>query len=720
MATSRQQGGCRINFSNDDDHNDSDAAIIQQTATGDVYSTPPRRIAHFGLLTPLASPDSQLQLRSFDFRCTLAPHAPPPLHDIPKDTKPFTFAPKPSKYSNKESTTITTLPPLTGLLTPDSPPRNLRRIRSEVKSESSPSPDTASNVAELLGSPCHKQSTNLLQNELAVNIEPEDVLRAGRREQQCDGITNEKKCRISVYHPDRYCIFHVDQDTGSKSFEESSEGSSITSPHPAGLPTPDSTPPLDSRLICWETEVKSESGPSPEAISSVVEIAETSSQTADLLHNTLTVITKVKIPAQSQPNGPTITLPLVSIYQQEISPKTSRAHRDGNYNAVAKSRRKNDNAEFWSISQSVIVDTMKMTKVKSESSPSPETRSNVAEIAETSWKASKLPRNKLTLIIEDTGSSVSTSSANGKGPQCQSTGTAEDSTTEPNVQCCENRCKQAAKLPARYCEKHIPASYEIPFTPFISTTPSDWASIPGQLTNYSSNSASVVRQINEEGCTVHRRGGYKSVRFRDYIPQYLQADTQQKLRDAISKKDLNVKDIMPGYVYALKVTDPEHEGKLAFKVGYSGNVRNRYNEWKDDCSYITGFRGWWPGSIDPLADHDESLIEELIASNQQGNAGPMAGQLERLVHIELADLATYAPYLHPGFPDITYRDVLPQSMAERKPCMGCKRKRKEHREIFTFRRVEEGDLFGKEWDKIVAPVIEKWGQFLKTYFAEKI
>ncbi|OAX40338.1 hypothetical protein K503DRAFT_624041 [Rhizopogon vinicolor AM-OR11-026] len=236
----------------------------------------------------------KLSERSFDFRCIPAPHAPPPLRDIPKDTKPLTFAPKPSEDSKKES--APTLPPLTGLLTldstpprnlrlitglptPDTPPRSPRPICPEVKSESSPSPDTTSNVAlaELSRSPCQKQCTKLLQNELAVTTEHEYVLCAGRREQQCSGITSgsEKQCQISVYHPDRYCRHHVDQDTGSKSYEQSIEGSSITSPHPAGLPTPDSTPPPDSKVVCWETGVKSESSPSPEAISSVAEIAKT-------------------------------------------------------------------------------------------------------------------------------------------------------------------------------------------------------------------------------------------------------------------------------------------------------------------------------------------------------------------------------------------------------------------------------------------------------------
>jgi hypothetical protein len=41
-----------------------------------------------------------------------------------------------------------------------------------------------------------------------------------------------------------------------------------------------------------------------------------------------------------------------------------------------------------------------------------------------------------------------------------------------------------------------------------------------------------------------------------------------------------------------------------------------------------------------------------------------------------------------------------------------------HKEIFSFRRVEEGEYFGREWEYIVQPVIKKWGLFLTEYFAE--
>jgi hypothetical protein len=40
---------------------------------------------------------------------------------------------------------------------------------------------------------------------------------------------------------------------------------------------------------------------------------------------------------------------------------------------------------------------------------------------------------------------------------------------------------------------------------------------------------------------------------------------------------------------------------------------------------------------------------------------------------------------------------------------------KNHREIFEFERFSSGDDIGKEWERVVKPVIEKWETFLNTY-----
>lgn len=38
-----------------------------------------------------------------------------------------------------------------------------------------------------------------------------------------------------------------------------------------------------------------------------------------------------------------------------------------------------------------------------------------------------------------------------------------------------------------------------------------------------------------------------------------------------------------------------------------------------------------------------------------------------------------------------------------------------HKEIFSFTRPERGPYKGQEWERIVKPVIEKWGGFVESY-----
>jgi hypothetical protein len=152
MATSRQKGTLRSGFSDEDDHDDSDTAIDERTAIieasgGDVPSTPPRRSAVFGLVTPLATPDSPSRPRSFSCRSISPPRTPAPTtQNIKSDS--LTTPGEPSEHSSKESATDITLKPTAGLPTPDNTPlRNLRRSRRREDtnvSEWSPFPETSS------------------------------------------------------------------------------------------------------------------------------------------------------------------------------------------------------------------------------------------------------------------------------------------------------------------------------------------------------------------------------------------------------------------------------------------------------------------------------------------------------------------------------------------------------------------------------------------------
>ena len=38
-----------------------------------------------------------------------------------------------------------------------------------------------------------------------------------------------------------------------------------------------------------------------------------------------------------------------------------------------------------------------------------------------------------------------------------------------------------------------------------------------------------------------------------------------------------------------------------------------------------------------------------------------------------------------------------------------------HKEIFEFQRWPKGKYKNKEWESIVKPVIERWGEFVRDY-----
>ncbi|KAH7908590.1 hypothetical protein BJ138DRAFT_1157352 [Hygrophoropsis aurantiaca] len=228
----------------------------------------------------------------------------------------------------------------------------------------------------------------------------------------------------------------------------------------------------------------------------------------------------------------------------------------------------------------------------------------------------------------------------------------------------------------------------------------------------------------------------KWIEFNDYIPQYLQRDTQLALRVEMEKA-ASASDV-PGYIYTFEIRDTTRPKRIQFKVGRAVNLVKRLDEWAKQCgSKEQVIRGWWPGSVQDGENGDSdsgsggggdsngnagngTLLRGHI---NPGKAGPLCHRVERLVHIELADLAVHAPYLDARFPKIDTNPSSSQAGASPrkgatltavKPCPDCG---KEHREIFSFRRAEKGRFKGREWDLIVRPVIEKWGKFVADYYS---
>ncbi|KAH7889992.1 hypothetical protein F5I97DRAFT_1800626 [Phlebopus sp. FC_14] len=226
----------------------------------------------------------------------------------------------------------------------------------------------------------------------------------------------------------------------------------------------------------------------------------------------------------------------------------------------------------------------------------------------------------------------------------------------------------------------------------------------------------------QTGFYVRRKGlADRFVEFSDYVPVYLQIDTQLALRAEMEKATSSAD--VPGYIYTYEIRDPAKPKVIQLKVGRAVNLNKRLDQWDRQCgSKVQIVRGWWPGTVDDESEDgaNGSLLKGHIKA---GEAGPLCHRVERLVHIELADLSLHAPYMEPSWPKVNKRDVSPsgKSSASLSPkklvlsaCSDCGAV---HREIFAFPRPEKGRYKGREWELIVKPVIDKWGKFIREYYS---
>ena len=93
--------------------------------------------------------------------------------------------------------------------------------------------------------------------------------------------------------------------------------------------------------------------------------------------------------------------------------------------------------------------------------------------------------------------------------------------------------------------------------------------------------------------------------------------------------------------------DKDDPSVVHIKVGRAVKLNKRLGEWDDQCqSKETHLRGYWPMSEDAESN---GMMRGRV---QVGPPGPYCHRVERLVHLELADLALNAPYLHPDFPNV--------------------------------------------------------------------
>ncbi|KAK7035739.1 hypothetical protein R3P38DRAFT_2908808 [Favolaschia claudopus] len=220
------------------------------------------------------------------------------------------------------------------------------------------------------------------------------------------------------------------------------------------------------------------------------------------------------------------------------------------------------------------------------------------------------------------------------------------------------------------------------------------------------------------------KGAEVWVSFADYIPSYLSPETQVALRVEMEKAR-STKDT-EGYIYTFEIRDPA-SSQIQLKTGRTTHLVRRLDQWTKQCnSKEHVLRGWFPGGVDPETGLPAtSLMKGRVDA---GHKGPACHRLERLIHLELADLVAEGQYLKPNWR--TFKkgqppavDIAsPPSTPSKKPAAAslgsgpkCSDCGKQHKEIFTFTRITKGPYKGKEWEVIVKPVVDRWGQFVEEY-----
>ncbi|KAJ3737649.1 hypothetical protein DFJ43DRAFT_987288 [Lentinula guzmanii] len=238
----------------------------------------------------------------------------------------------------------------------------------------------------------------------------------------------------------------------------------------------------------------------------------------------------------------------------------------------------------------------------------------------------------------------------------------------------------------------------------------------------------------------HGQGLQEWIDFADYIPPYLHPDTQVALRVEMEKP--RSQSDVEGYIYTFEVRDPSPP-TISLKVGRAVNVVKRLNQWGKQCgSKEQVLRGWYPGEVDTDSEEANDTVGQSLMKGRvkAGGRGVWCHRLERLIHLELADLAVHAPYLKPeweaftkgsGRGKVTKSATLsksksppPKSKKDKflanglgnggggAPCKDCGQI---HKEIFEFARRVDVDYHGMEWEGIVKKVIDEWGAFVENY-----
>ncbi|KAF8601880.1 hypothetical protein BDV93DRAFT_607839 [Ceratobasidium sp. AG-I] len=166
-----------------------------------------------------------------------------------------------------------------------------------------------------------------------------------------------------------------------------------------------------------------------------------------------------------------------------------------------------------------------------------------------------------------------------------------------------------------------------------------------------------------------------SPNWADFIPPDLSVEAQGKLWKKMREDPGSVQ---AGYIYAYEILNKNTTEHLYVKVGRSNDPIRRIKEWEKQCpSNEIVLRGVWPNR--------KSSWDELTPSQKDwGIPCRYYGRLERLISIELNDIACNSPHLLDG------QYIKPAALESTIECPDCF---KYHREIYAIGRPRrKGDL----------------------------
>lgn len=121
---------------------------------------------------------------------------------------------------------------------------------------------------------------------------------------------------------------------------------------------------------------------------------------------------------------------------------------------------------------------------------------------------------------------------------------------------------------------------------------------------------------------------------------------------------------------------PEFPDTIQLKVGRTKNVAKRIDEWNKQCgSKKQVLRAYFPEKEEGGGRNAPSLMKGCV---RPGKPGPWSHRLERLIHLELKDLATTKVYLDPEWQAKPFAKDAPGALTPKIPpvkrvrCNDCK------------------------------------------------